>query len=345
MRKCILCKEIKDDSLFNKEHIILESLGGTKTIKCVCKNCNSNFGKSVDVLASDTLTAIRYLLNIAGKNGIPNPYKETKTETFYPLEFEDDPGNITNVRVNMEMDANGKFKKCTAIPRVYEYKDGKLIVSDKKNVSGFVKKALNENNGLSAPVVCIKKKTYPDKLDEGKFYFIPKKYKQYSPKVLFYPHTEKELDYFSLCCYPIALKMAYEYFCVVSDMKYLNDALAEPIRLFLKNFDKKGVNNLPTNATGEHLYKKMDDQEWEKWMNLPDHNITVNIKTDNNNIIATVDMFHFFNYKIVMSENASEYREFDDTLCNKITSKIDSFKKIDPKFEIDIVTIYIRPKA
>jgi hypothetical protein len=322
MRKCIFCNEIKDDSLFNDEHIVLKSLGGNVTLNCVCTECNSNFGASVDTLASETLIGVRFLLNLAGRSGVPNPYY--RQYTTYPLEFLDDIGNITNVLVRMELDDKGVFQKCTAIPRVYDYKDGKLIVSDKKNSDGFTRKMIKEHKLLSASVVHLNN------------------YRKYTPKVLFYPHTEKELDYFSLCCYPIALKMSYEYLCEISKMKYLDDVLALSIRPFLKGFDKRKELTIPTDAECNCYYDKMDEKIWEEWMNLPDHNITINVKTDAKKIIATVDMFHFFNYKIVMSEDASRYPVFDETVCNEITSKIDSFKKISQNFKIDIVPIYVR---
>ena len=343
MRICILCKEMKDDSFFNGEHIILKSLGGTKKFKCVCEVCNSNFGDSVDVFASDTLVGIRYLLNIAGRNGIPNPFKESKTETFYPLEFKDNPGIITNVKVLMGMDKKGYFKKCTAIPGVYDYVEGKLIVSDEKNFRKFFEKTIDKLSEkykhVSVPALYIK-----DNSDEGACYVEIKQFLEQKPKILFLPHSKEQLDYCSRCCFPLALKMAYEYICVITDMKYLDDDLAEPIRLFLKKFDKKSDCISPTDATCKHLYEKMNDQEWEQWMDFPDHNITIIIKLKNDKIIAEVDMFLFFNYEITISENPSKYPEIDGTLCNKITSKIDSFSRVDSNFKLDIIPIYVKLK-
>lgn len=348
MRICILCKEMKDDSFFNEEHIILKSLGGTKKFKCVCEDCNSNFGDSVDAFASDTLVGIRYLLNIAGRNGIPNPFKESKTETFYPLEFKDNPGIITNVKVLMEMDKKGYFKKCTAIPGVYDYAEGKLIVSDEKNFGKFFEKTIDKLSEkykhVSVSALYIKKDSHSDNSGEGACFVEKKQFLEQKPKILFLPYSKEQLDYFSLCCFPLALKMAYEYICVKTDMKYLDDDLADSIRSFLKYFDKKKDNKLPTYATCEHPYKRMDDQEWEQWMDLPDHNITINIKSKNDKIIAKVDMFHFFNYEITISENPSRYPEIDETLCNEITSKIDPFSRVDPNFKIDIIPIYVKVK-
>ena len=48
MKKCIICKKIKEDGEFNKEHIIPESIGGSLTIENVCKECNSKLGEEID---------------------------------------------------------------------------------------------------------------------------------------------------------------------------------------------------------------------------------------------------------------------------------------------------------
>ena len=48
MKRCIICKKIKNSNDFNKEHIIPESIGGSLTIDNVCKDCNSKLGKEID---------------------------------------------------------------------------------------------------------------------------------------------------------------------------------------------------------------------------------------------------------------------------------------------------------
>ena len=80
MKQCIFCMEWKEDKEFNREHIILEALGG----KCdkdiclnVCTSCNSSLGTRVDAsLLNQSITKyMRYKFKIRGKNGIPNPFK------------------------------------------------------------------------------------------------------------------------------------------------------------------------------------------------------------------------------------------------------------------------------
>ena len=80
MKQCIFCMEWKEDKEFNREHIILEALGG-KGDKDICLNvctsCNSSLGTRVDAsLLNQSITKyMRYKFKIRGKNGIPNPFK------------------------------------------------------------------------------------------------------------------------------------------------------------------------------------------------------------------------------------------------------------------------------
>lgn len=50
-RKCIYCLEYKVPSMFNREHVIPESMGlfeSNLILYCVCKECNSYFGGTID---------------------------------------------------------------------------------------------------------------------------------------------------------------------------------------------------------------------------------------------------------------------------------------------------------
>lgn len=53
MKRCIYCRQEKDDDQFTLEHVIPQFLGGAYTpesfkIRDVCKNCNNNLGLFVD---------------------------------------------------------------------------------------------------------------------------------------------------------------------------------------------------------------------------------------------------------------------------------------------------------
>lgn len=62
------------------EHIIPELIGGTLTVKNVCKHCNSSMGAGFEAKASKNITfqLPRYINGLAGKSGkVPNPFVHT----------------------------------------------------------------------------------------------------------------------------------------------------------------------------------------------------------------------------------------------------------------------------
>ena len=95
MRRCIICKEYKEESEFNLEHVFPESIGGEYTINTVCSDCNSHFGRTVDnkFLNSGVIRFLNHNFKIKNKNGkvvpsvpetIVDPYDSSiKLKTFY----------------------------------------------------------------------------------------------------------------------------------------------------------------------------------------------------------------------------------------------------------------------
>lgn len=61
-KKCIYCTKTKKKSEFNAEHVIPQSYGKFEqnlTLHCVCKKCNTQFGKDLDEpLACDSIEAV-----------------------------------------------------------------------------------------------------------------------------------------------------------------------------------------------------------------------------------------------------------------------------------------------
>jgi hypothetical protein len=59
---CIYCKQDRDASAFNTEHVIPQAFGrfeNNLTLHCVCKPCNSEFGETVDLaLGRDSIEAL-----------------------------------------------------------------------------------------------------------------------------------------------------------------------------------------------------------------------------------------------------------------------------------------------
>ncbi len=74
--QCIFCMRIDPDGGFTVEHIFPESIGGTMTMRRVCKPCNDRLGERTDApLANHAFIGlVRMRLGLAGKGGnIPNP--------------------------------------------------------------------------------------------------------------------------------------------------------------------------------------------------------------------------------------------------------------------------------
>ena len=59
---CIYCKRARDASAFNTEHVIPQAFGlfeNNLTLHCVCKECNREFGKTIDLaLGRDSIEAL-----------------------------------------------------------------------------------------------------------------------------------------------------------------------------------------------------------------------------------------------------------------------------------------------
>lgn len=68
---CIICRKVKKDKEFNEEHVIPEAIGGTFTINSVCRECNSNLGRLVDIWLTNNLISNKYRkkYKLKGKTG------------------------------------------------------------------------------------------------------------------------------------------------------------------------------------------------------------------------------------------------------------------------------------
>lgn len=96
---CIICRENKDD--LSDEHVIPDSIGGYYHIYTVCKTCNSNLGRNVDIkLLEHSLTKfMRFSTVQQGKRKqVPNPFSGTH-------KFKDN-----NTRVRLDLKNNSELK-------------------------------------------------------------------------------------------------------------------------------------------------------------------------------------------------------------------------------------------
>lgn len=62
LKKCLYCSDAKEETFFNREHVIPQSMGkftDNLVLNCVCKACNDYFSASTDgILARDSIEAL-----------------------------------------------------------------------------------------------------------------------------------------------------------------------------------------------------------------------------------------------------------------------------------------------
>lgn len=83
MKICIYCKQEKEESEFNDEHVIPQSFGRFKdnqVLKCVCEACNTYFGNELDrIVARESIEGFqRVYFGIRPKNVRPSDRIETR---------------------------------------------------------------------------------------------------------------------------------------------------------------------------------------------------------------------------------------------------------------------------
>lgn len=209
-KRCIFCLQLKEERDFNKEHIILHSLGGkgeNNFYYNVCKECNSNLGRKVDVIISDAAIVkfARFIYKIKGKSGVTNPFSNM------PIEY--DKSGITG---KIETNKNGEIIGFRADLKKYLDKEGNmLLIGPRKNISDFVKRHSNEfsDKNLDAEIESKLWKIQNPKIPRIEYIEIPK----------------ENVDDFLVCISLPLLKMAYEYSYTRLGNAYLEDETAKEI--------------------------------------------------------------------------------------------------------------------
>lgn len=286
MRQCIFCMQWKEEKEFNREHIILEALGG-KGDKDICLNvcttCNSSLGTRVDasLLNQDITKYMRYKFKIKGKNGVPNPFRGVE------IKYADTP-IIGELKVNKE----GKIDGFRAKYQELEYNGKKLIVGPKKGFAQYVNSRLIAN-GMDS---LTEKYILENKFEFGK----PK-----NPHIEYVEFPEEIKEQYLIYAFPAMVKMAYEYCFVMLGEKYLKDCIAVDIRNFLMKYDykKDAEYYSPTRVSME-------------WINEENREISLKIQVDNNSIWVRIVLWGMVLADICMSEEAFEYKVTEDNfLC------------------------------
>lgn len=279
MKQCIFCMNSKEDSEFNREHIILEALGGKGDEDIclnVCTSCNSSLGTRVDAsLLNQNITKyMRYIFQIKGKNGIPNPFKGVE------LTYADTPF-IGELKVNKE----GKISGFRAKHKMYKSKGNILIVGPRKGFPAYVNSQLKQIGFAQLTEAEIWKKRID--LGEAKV-----------PHIEYIKIPEEMKEQYLTYAFPTMLKMAYEYCFVTLGENYLSDSSAIRIRDFLMRFDyKKDVEYFaPTDASLE-------------WKDEQERAVSLKIYVNNNKVFVTIVLWGMVTVTICMSETGQNYKE------------------------------------
>lgn len=289
---CIFCRELKDKKEFNKEHIILNSLGGIGTeniMENVCTTCNSILGTKVDsLLVNDEIIKwMRFLLKVKGRNGVPNPFN-------FEVKYADTP-IVGKLQTNKEGDMIG-FR---ASHKANVNKNNILIYGPKKDFDKYVQSQLKANN------YCIKSEEEINNnlidLDKPKTSYIE------------YIELPKELNNSCLeNVFPAMLKMAYEFCFIKLGEKYLEDPVAIDISNSFKQLiiNKDNQFNIPTNANLDYLKQ-------------PTSAVLLTLYTNGFQIYVEVEIYGLYYGNICMSKNAEKYVEIKkETLRIEIDSDV-----------------------
>lgn len=284
MKQCIFCREYKKESEFNREHIILESLGGKGNEDIcfnVCKICNSSLGTRVDAsLVNHEITiAMRYRFKIKGKHSIPNPFKKHK------IRYADTP-----FRGELKTDKEGNIIGFRADHEIYKIGENTVIVGPK---GGFVEYVNSQLKNLGKPQMT-KEEILNNILDLGEVKF------PHINKIEFSEELKKEYLNFA---FPTMLKMAYEFCFMKLGSEYLEDHVAIDIRNFLMEFDYKRMEyyECPTDAQ-------------INWIEESGRFISISLFKKYNKIFCAINLYGCVLCTICMSKSIKKYNKFKSVI-------------------------------
>lgn len=286
MRRCIFCMKFKDEQEFNKEHIILDSLGGSgidNILDCVCIECNSKLGTKVDsMFVNDVITeGIRFQLKIKGRNGVPDPFKQM------PINYADTP-----IIGKLKTDKEGNIISFRADCQEIKLSDGKtLIIAPRKNFVGYVDS-------------CLKKRGIFLSKEE----ILENRLKVKNPKIPTIKYIEPTEEYEDLYLYratPLLLKMAYEFSVLKLGDGYLEDPVADNIR--------KCINQLLVDNTEIKFPTSMEFE----YRNSLERKTTIGFEMEDSLLYVNICILGTIRGKILVSEESNKYKFdiFDSIVC------------------------------
>lgn len=287
MKKCIFCCDYKHENEFNKEHIILEALGGKgKEDICslVCSACNSKLGSRVDACLTNHIITkyYRYIWKIKGKNGTSNPFKGIK------INYAD-----TNIKGELIIDKKGTIVGFRADHQIIEIGDKLLILGPRSGFCDYVNSQLKKNN---MPQLS------PEEIYKNKLSVKKPKY----PHIDYFLISEEGKNEYLITAFPVLLKMAYVFCCEKLGDNYMEDKCAVDIRVFLNNFNYR---------KGDSYYSPVDARL--EWIGNETRTIIFSVYREKLRIFVKILLYGLVECVICMSDVANMYEDFE-----KITLEI-----------------------
>ncbi|MGR6342355.1 HNH endonuclease [Priestia megaterium] len=284
--RCIICKQLKEN--LTEEHIFPDAIGGTLTLKNVCKECNNKLGHSVDHHLVDNwfIQAERLSLKLRGKSGkLPNPLGNGV--------LKENPKQ----KVRYHFNSDGNPREVYLVPHIEkETKDDDTEIikisidrKDKDKLPGIINKISKRYGKPELSYEQIEKQVHEE--------------------TILTPSIEMQLTMDIVQYKRAILKIAYELAYYWLGDEYFNDSIGERIRKcilddnFSEDFSSSYSIKSSIDLIGEQSIFNFRDEE-------PKNHIAFMI-VDGHQINCYVRIFSIFEGLIQVSEEADKYSNFE----------------------------------
>lgn len=323
MKKCIICKKIKNNEEFNKEHIIPESIGGSLTIENVCKECNNKLGKEIDSKIIDDFLIKGQIVG----NKIRNKNNKEKV-LFEKLISNNNP----KIKLKAKRVKNGKFEKWEANTSLKSSKEDKNFHSiyfdsnkDKKIVLKEIEKQFKNKYG----------KTLTEEEKKMIMYKINNEYSY--PKIEF--NSTQTIDFKKLT--REFIKIAYETAHYILGEKYFDDVIGQDLRESLFNENHELIDKYVERGMELISYPKFKEI-FNKLNNLSDKNLIhlIEISEINNKLYIAINLFNIYNNCICITETANLYN-FNEVIYFIVFYYENNEKTFSELNDLDLAKMFI----
>lgn len=313
MKQCIICKEWKNESEFNKEHIIPESIGGSLIIDNVCKECNNKLGNTTDNILTENFLIKGELVRRKIKN------KNNKEQVLFSKLT-----NISNPKIKL------KPKKDKETGKFIRYETNTSVEEIDINQFNIAFDGNREIEEISKQVQNIFKKKYnktfnKEERDKLKYLLENKRYVTNNDEF----KCDLTIDFKKLS--KPFIKIAYETAYYLLGESYLNDSYGNKLLKSLLNNDEKLFSEY-----GEKSLNLIGTIEWrslfeeiEKITQMPLIHLIL-IFRKKNEIYLFINLFNIVSNCILITENAEIY-DFNE-FYNLITFYYKTYLEKDKKW-------------